>query len=819
LKNPIFPSIKIFSMKKLLRSFWLGMSLLSALPAFAQSPRDTVTLTGVVKDFDNFPLPNATVQIENTQIGATTDLNGFFLLRLAAGNYVLQISYLGYDAKRVELTLNKNTTQTINLEQSLNQLEEIVVRERAADYNLSSTDIGVTQLSIQSIRKLPSLLGEVDVIRSILLLPGVTTVGEGAGGFNVRGGNTDQNLVLMDGVPLFNTSHLLGLFSVFNPDAVQKVTFYRGGIPAQYGGRSSSVLDIALKDPDDEKLHVNGGIGILASRLLIDAPIVKNKLSVYAAGRISYADYLFDFLPDEDLKRTKANFYDLVGKLKYQLNDRNQVQFMGYFSKDVFRLAGNTSPTVGVSANSTLFKWQTALYSLRWTHFFNERFFMNVLVANSDYQPGYEINEATNASELKSSVLYQNAKIDLQQSFDKHQFNYGVSAIRYQIFPADLQPTTSESAINPLTLPEEQAIEAAAYWGDDWKINAALSLSYGLRYSYFANVGPTKVYDYNPERPRDDNSVTGATDYSDGKIVKTYQGAEPRVALNWRLNPQSSVKIGYNRMRQYIQLISNTTAALPIDRWKLSDTYIEPQVTDQLSLGYFRNFKNNAFETSIELYYKKIDNLLDYRSGVNFLLLEKMETGLLQGEGRSYGLELLVRENQGKLTGWATYTYSNAQILVNSPYPEDGVFSGRYYPTNFNRPHVFNLVLNYQQSRQVSFSLNFTYNSGRPVTYAQDKFYVGNVYVPSFVNRNEDQIPDYHRLDLGATIEPKRKLNQRWESRWMFSIYNAYFRKNPYSVFFQTQNNNNIQVSNKVNAYRLSVIGTMVPSVTYEFKF
>lgn len=786
---------------------------------FAQIDRDTFSFTGTVRDANKIALPGASVQVENTGVGVSTDVNGFFILRLPAGNYNLIVSYLGYDATKVEIALNRNIAQIITLEESISQLEEIVVRDRAADYNLRSTEIGVNQLNAQTIRQLPSLLGEADVVRSVLLLPGVTTVGEGAGGFNVRGGNTDQNLVLMDDVPLFNTSHLLGLFSVFNPDAVQKMTFYRGGIPAQYGGRSSSVLDIQLKDPDLQTLHLNGGVGLLASRLLIEAPIVKNTLSAYAAGRVSYADYLFDFLPDEDLKQTRANFYDMVTKWKWRWNDRNQVQFMGYLSRDAFRLPGNNVQTVGVNANSTLFEWQTSIYSLRWTHFFNERLFSNFLIAHNDYQPGYKIDASTSNARLDSRVLYQNAKLDVQQNLEKHQINYGISAIRYQIEPGHLQPTSAASAINPILLPTENALEAAFYLGDNWTISEKMSLSYGIRYSWFANLGPATVYDYDIERPRENNTTIGSTFYNDGKIIKTYQGAEPRAAFNWRMTPVSSIKMGYNRMQQYVQLISNTTAALPIDRWKVSDTYLKPQVTDQLSLGYFQNFKENAFETSVEFFYKNIDNLTDYRSGVNFLLLEKTETALLQGKGRSYGVELLVRKNTGRLNGWLTYTYSQAEILVNSPYPEDAVFSGSYYPTNFNRPHVLNTIVNYRLNGRITFSANFTYSSGRPVTYAQDKFYVGNLYVPSFVDRNRDEIPDYHRLDLGMTIEPKRRPNQRWENRWTFSLYNAYFRKNPYSVFFQTQNNNNQQVSNRVNAFRLAVIGTMVPSMTYEFKF
>lgn len=808
-------------MKTLVSAFSLGLSFLFVNLAFGQNniSRDSFSFMGTVRDANKIALPEANVQVEGTSIGIATDMNGFFILRLPKNSYNLIISYLGYEAKQLPLVLDRNKAQVITLEESISQLEEIVVRDQAADYNLRSTDLGVTQLTIQSIRQLPSLLGEADVIRSVLLLPGVTTVGEGAGGFNVRGGNTDQNLVLMDDVPLFNTSHLLGLFSVFNPDAVQKMTFYRGGIPPQYGGRSSSVLDIQLKDPDLQKLHLNGGVGLLASRLLVEAPIIKNKLSAYAAGRVSYAGYLFNFLPDEELKQTQANFYDIVTKLKFRWNDRNQVQFMGYRSKDAFRLPGNNTGTVGVNANSTLFEWQTTLFSLRWTHFFNERFFMNVLAANSEYAPGYKIEEPSSAAQLNSRILYQNVKIDLQQSGDKHQWNYGVSAIRYEIDPANLKPTSPESAINPIDLPTEQAVETAIYWGDNWTINERFSLNYGLRYSWFANLGPAEVFEYDAERPRDINTVTNSKLYDNNNIIKTYHGAEPRAALNWRLTAESSFKIGYNRMRQYIQLISNTTAALPIDRWKVSDTYVQPQVTDQFSLGYFRNFLDNSFETSLEVFYKNIENLSDYRSGVNFLLLEKMETALLQGKGRSYGLEVLVRKNTGRLNGWLTYTYSKSEILVNSPYPEDAVFSGSYYPTNFNRPHVLNVIANYRFNGRITFSANFTFSSGRPVTYAQDKFYVGNVYVPSFVNRNRNKIPDYHRLDLGMTIEPKRRPDLRWESRWTFSLYNAYARKNPYSVFFQTQNNNKFQVSNRVNAFRLAVIGTIVPAMTYEFKF
>ena len=790
--------------------------------AFAQQKNEqkTFVLNGIVKDEDDIPVVGASVSIgQNTRMVAT-DSNGYFRLDLPKSIYKLSIRFVGcYDySERVELV--GNILLNIQLIKQVKELKEIEITDQLKDKNVSSTQQGTNKMTISTIKKLPTLLGEVDIIRSLQTLPGVTTVGEGANGFNVRGGNIDQNLVLMDDIPIFNASHLLGFYSVFNPDAVRDMTLFRGGIPPQYGGRAASVLDIKLKEPNWDSAQISGGIGLLASRFLVETPIVKNKFSILLAGRISYTDVLFPILDVQAINQTKANFFDLTSKIRWKINDKNQIFVTSYLSDDNFKVAGDSLAGIEVNATSTLFKWQTRAFGLRWNHIFGDRLTANTALIVSNYSPTLEIPDTAYASKFVTKITQTQWKTDFKYFKSPTQtFDFGVSGILYNLNPGDLTPTLAGSNINPINLSPEKGVEFAGYLSTDWKINSSISLTGGLRYAAFAQLGEGKSFNYESNKPLDFLNRTDTTFYKPNEVMQFYHGLEPRLSLRFAVGTEGSIKIGFQRMQQFLQLISNTTSALPTARWKLSDRYIKPQSTNQVSVGYFQNFKDNTIEVSAEFYYKNTENFTDYRSGVNLLLLDDIETAILQGKSRSYGMELYARKKVGRTTGWLTYTYSRSEVLVNSPYPEDKPFSGKYYPTNYDKPHVVNLILNYYYNRRVNFTANFTFGSGRPATFADDKYYIDNVFIPNYTNRNLDRIPDYHRLDFSVNIEPKVVPGKRFSSSWSFSLYNAYANRNAYSIFFRTKNESLFQFYNKASSYRLAVIGTAVPSITWNFKW
>lgn len=780
---------------------------------------DTVVFTGIVKSKDQQPLIGANIKVKGLTTGAVTDTDGAFRLPLKVGKHQIEISYLGYETARFIIEIFNTSSHIFFLEESVNLLETIEVSDQGVDRNVRSTDISVSRLSVQSIKSLPSLLGEADVIRGLQTLPGVTTVGEGATGFNVRGGSIDQNWVLLDDIPLFNTSHLLGLFSVFNPDVVRDVIFYRGGIPATYGGRSSSVLDVRLRDPARDGWKFRGGVGLVSQRLTAEGPIAGKSLTMSIAGRAAFPQYLFSLLADDRLRSTQAGYYDLTGKVKWQPSDRDQIALTAYFSGDLFKMAGDSLTGLEVNASSTRFRWYSEGASLRWSHFFTTQWSTSLVTAVSNYRPNFSIPDDAYAATYRSGLYYKNGKLEVNHYGDNHEGAAGASLSTYRIQPGDLQPDNDLSAINPVTLQEEQALEAAAYINDQWNISERLSLMLGLRYVWFVNRGPGHVLRYEPDEPRDALTLTDTAFYGKGEALARYGGFEPRLALRWSLGAQSAIKLGVNRMAQYVVLISNTTAALPTDRWKISDPYVKPLTSDQAAIGYFYNAKDHTIETSIEFFYKKQKNAPDFRSGTSLLLLDAPETAILQGDGRAYGMELMIRKLKGRLNGWLSYTYSQSELLINSPYPEDEAFSGAYYPANFNRPHMLNIAANYRHSAKVSYAANFVFSSGRPATFPVDKYYVGGVYVPNYVSRNLDVIPAYHRLDLSMTIEPPRKEGRKGQARWQISLYNVYARKNAFSIFFKTRNSSPIRANNRVEAYRLSVLGTIIPAISYEFQF
>ena len=805
---------RIFKLALVSYALFFGLSR----SAFSQN----TPLRGHVKNsVTGEPIEGVNVFAPNLQLGVITDSAGYFIMFLPQGVHAIRFSYVGFKEKRRNIAVNRPVTINMVLEESSQLLQEVSVSGQAEDHNISSTDIGVSKMSMKTIEAMPSFMGEVDVMKSLLMLPGVSTVGEGTTGINVRGGNIDQNLILLDDAPVFNSSHLMGLFSVFNPDMVKDVTFYRGAIPAQYGSRVSSVLDIKIRNPETEGLKLQGGVGLISNRLMLEGPIGKrDKLSFLIGGRASFSDYLLKISPNKSIQDTRANFYDLTGKLLYKLNDNNKIQVSFYRAHDGFKLASDSLSALEVNASSSQFNWETANATFRWDHAFSQNFIANIVGVYSDYSAIINNPEPSNGFDLTSAVKYRKLKSDFSWfSPGGHSVMFGASATNYIILPGHLQPLTAESNINELLLQTENGLEMAVFASDEIAFNDKISLMIGLRYSYYKSMGARRVYTYEDGLPYSIETIQDTTWYEKGDKISTFHGAEPRFSFKYGINPTSSIKLGYNKMRQYLQLVSNTTAALPIDRWQLSNSYTKPIIADQLSVGYFKNLQDNAYEVSVEVFYKTVQNATDYKDGAELLLNEALETAILQGDGYAYGLEFQTKKNIGRLTGWLSYTYSQSRQLIAGPYKEEEINAGDYYPTNFNKPHILNLSATYKQSARVNFSANFTYSSGRPVTYPDDKYYVNGMYIPNYVSRNQYKIPDYHRLDLAMTIEPNPANTARWRGGWTISIYNVYARKNAFSVFFKPSNQSFAQYMNKANAYKLSIFGTIFPSVTYNFSF
>ncbi|WP_425236958.1 TonB-dependent receptor [Ulvibacterium sp.] len=771
--------------------------------------QDSYTINGKITDKDNGEtLFGASVFLKNTNIGVVTNEYGFYSITAPKGNYVLVISYMGYLDINQEIQLDKDQKLDFEVEEYTTRLDEIVVTaEESERISLKKPEMSIAKLNIKTVKQMPVVLGEVDIIKSIQLLPGVTNNGEGSSGFNVRGGAVDQNLVLLDEAIIYNTSHLLGFFSVFNADAIKDMKLYKGGIPARFGGRASSVLDIRQKDGNSKNFFLTGGIGAISSRLAAEGPMFKDKGSFLVAGRGSYAHLLLKAAGEKN----SAYFYDLNLKTNYNLNENNRLFLSGYFGRDAFDFGDSFDSSYGnLSGN------------LRWNHIFNDRLFSNLSLIYSkyDYDLGIKIEEF----EWISSINNYNLKYDLAYYVnDRFKLDFGASGIYYDFDPGQVRPTSETSAINPLSLDRKKALESAAYIDAEHKLTDKLTAQYGLRYSIFNRLGGQAMVDYANDQPVVYNSTLGIyqrgteigeTDFEKGETIKSYGNLEPRVSLAYQLNDVSSVKAGYSRVAQYIHLLSNTTSVTPLDVWTPSGQFIEPQLSDQYALGYFRNFMDKTYSLEVEAYYKTISNRIDYIDGSDLIGNNTIETEILNGESRAYGLEFLVRKTEGRLTGWLAYTLSKSEQRTpggNAGGP--GINDGKWYNTPFDRTHDLSLTGAYQLNDKWSFGTNLVFQTGRPVTYPNGQYEYEGLSIASYSDRNSDRLPAYHRLDVSATYVPNRKPNKRWKGEWVFSIYNLYNRKNAASISF----GQNIETGAN-QATRVAIFG-MVPSVTYNFKF
>jgi hypothetical protein len=779
--------------------------LLSPLSIIAQ---EKYTISGSIRDdSSNETLIGVNIIVPDLQTGTVTNEYGFYSLSLPSGTYNVQISYLGYQTISEIIVLDKDITKNYKLIESAENLDEVVITDDVEKLNIKKPQMSVNSLSIKTIKNMPVVLGEVDVIKSITLLPGVTNAGEGSSGFNVRGGAADQNLILLDEAIIFNSSHLFGFFSVFNPDAIKDIKLYKGGIPAKYGGRVSSVLDIYQKEGNSSGFHMNGGIGLISSRLLAEGPIKKDKGSFLFGGRSSYAHL---FLPLFDLDNV-AYFYDLNTKLSYRLNENNNIFLSGYFGRDVFEIADSFANTYG-----------NTVVNFRWNHLFSDKLFSNLSLIYSDYD--YDLELSFVEFDWQSGIRNFNVKYDFKHYINNDfKLEYGLNSIYYKFNPGEINPTTEDSGINPFKLTDKYAFENAIYVDAEHKLNNKLSVSYGARFSTFHRLGQDELNIYENNNPVTFNESLGiyekaepigAESFNRSDVIKSFANIEPRLAVAYQLNNSSSIKASYNRMSQYLHLLSNTSSPTPLDVWTPSGKYIKPQLLDQVALGYFKTFKDNTFSLEIESFYKTIENRIDYIDGADLIANNAIEQVILNGEARAYGLELLLRKNEGKLTGWIAYTLSKSEQRTPGRTPvETGINNGEWYRTPFDKTHDISITGSYELNKKWSLSSNFILQTGQPATFPNGQYQYNGIIIPSFEARNSSRLPSYNRLDFAVNYNPKPYSNKQFKGEWVFGIYNVYNRKNAANITFREN-----RTSGTNEAVRLAIFG-IVPSVSYNFKF
>ncbi len=789
-----------------MRIFWLILIFTFSINSIWS--QNKFTLNGVISDSESSEtLIGVNILIPELKTGATTNEYGFYSITLPEGTYRVVISYLGYSEVSETITLSENITKNFTLTESVESLNEVIITEDVEKLNIRKPQMSLNAMSAGTIKEIPVVFGEADVIKAITLLPGVTTAGEGASGFNVRGGAADQNLILLDEATIYNSSHLFGFFSVFNPDAIKDLKLYKGGIPARYGGRVSSVLDIYQKEGNKNKFHMNGGIGLISSRLLAEGPINKGKGSFLLGGRATYAHL---FLPLFDLDN-KAYFYDLNTKISYRLNDNNNIYLSGYFGRDVLSFSDSFENTYG---NTVL--------NFRWNHLFSDKIFSNLSLIYSDYYYGLDLNFI--GFNWDSGIRNFNVKYDFKHYLNNNiTLQYGLNSIYHKFNPGEIKPSSEESGINPDKLIDKYAFENALYLDVEQKLSEKIQLSYGLRYSTFLRLGQDELNMYANNVPVVFNQELqiyekaepiGIEKYKRSKVLKSFGNFEPRLAIAYQLQNNSSIKASYNRLSQYLHLLSNTSSPTPLDIWTPSGMYTDPQILDQVALGYFRNFKNDVFSLELETFYKTVKNRIDYIDGADLIANDAIEQVILNGEARAYGMEILFRKNTGRLKGWIAYTLSKSeQRTPGRTENEPGINNGAWYKTAYDKTHDISITASYDFTQKWRFNANFILQTGQPVTYPNAQYEYNGISIPNYGLRNEFRLPSYNRLDLSATYIPKPEKSSGWQAEWVFGIYNVYNRYNAASITFSENRDTGVN-----EATRLSIFG-IVPSVTYNFKF
>ena len=760
-------------------------------------------LRGNITSLENGNPVNGAIVFEKVNFTrAISDTKGDYEIKLPTGRHIIFIQNLGGFVEQRQISLLGDGILDISIEENIISLSEVTISSEKMS-NIGRPEMGVQKLNIAQMKKIPAVLGEVDVIRSILTLPGVQTVGEASVGFNVRGGAADQNLILYNHSTIYNPSHLFGLFSAFNPDLVESVDLYKAGVPVKYGGRLSSVLNVNGKYGNTEKITVRGGIGLLTGRLSVDGPIGPN--TTFSLGaRSTYSDWLLKILEENtDFQNGAANFYDFNLHFSHKIGNKDIIRFNGYGSKDRFRFDPDTT-----------FQYQNRNFNLGWTHYFNDRLEMELTLGRDLYDFDIEGRDnPSNAYDFGFEIKQNFAKANFRYELDpQHTIQFGVNALQYHLNPGSISPFGQESIVVPKTVNPERALEMAFFVGDDFEVNDKLTVNYGARYVFYSFNGPNTVNIYQEGVPRTPASLIGERTYGSGESIQTYSGPEFRISGRYALNNISSVKLGYNTNRQFIHLLTNNAAIAPTDIWKLSDPHIKPQWGDQVSLGYYRNFKVDKYEFSVEAYHRNMRNLIDFRSGAVLILNDALEQSVLNTDGRAYGAEVLLRRNQGKLSGWIAYTYSRSLLRTAASENAEKINDGDWYPSNFDQPHNVVLVGNYSWSRRFSTSLLGNYSTGRPITLPVAKFNYGGSERVYFSERNAYRIPDYFRIDFSMNIEGNHKVKKLAHSSWSIGVYNVLGRRNPYSVYFTP-------VNGILKGYQLSIFAEPIPFITYNFKF
>jgi hypothetical protein len=764
--------------------------------------KSTATVAGYIRAAKTGePVIGASVLIEKPLIGVATDGNGFYSITLPKGTQQLRIRSIGMKSIDRNVLLHSDGKLNIEMDEDVLPLKEVVV-ESEKDERVLGLQMGLEKIDIKTMKQIPVALGEVDILKAVLTLPGVQSVGEATVGFNVRGGATDQNLILFNDATIYNPSHLFGFFSAFNADLIKNVELYKSGIPAEYGGRISSVLDIKTREGNKRKWAGSGGISPITGRFALEGPIVKDKSSFLIGGRSTYSDWLLKKIPSSNFQNSKASFYDLNLAITQEINSKNNLYISGYISNDRFKLQGDTA-----------YSYSNQAASIKWRHIFNNKLLGTLTASYSGYD--YAINStqnSVNAFNLSYTIDQLNTKADFNYFLNsKHTLGFGIGSIHYKLAPGSLQPTGSESLVVPNVLQNEQALESSVYLGDNFEVTPQLSVYGGLRYSFFQNIGPRDLFVYQPGSPKDVSTIIDTVSFTSGKRISHSSGPEIRLSARYSISRNTSVKVSYNRLRQYIQMLSNTTAIAPTDIWKLSDPYVKPLIGDQISIGYYHSMKK-SIEFSIEGYYKIMHNFLDYKGGAELILNHHIETDILNADGKAYGVEFLVKKTSGKINGWLSYTYSRSLLKTAGETDSETINRGEYYPSNYDKPHSVNFIGNYKFNRRFSMSLNFVYSTGRPITLPIAKYTLEGSSRLLYSDRNQYRIPDYFRSDFSLNIEGNHKIKKLAHSSWSVSVYNLTGRRNAYSIYFKSENGT-------VKGYKLSIFGSAIPTITYNFKF
>lgn len=770
-------------------------------PAEKNNPGN-VTITGYITNKDTKePVTGVTVFVQKLSAGAISNEYGYYNLTIPRGVYALKFSFIGMREKTVNLNLYGPGELNVDMNSVLIPLKEAVISAQKS-VTLQRFEVGAEKINITSFKLSPTSMGETDIIKSVLLIPGVQSVGEGSAGFNVRGGSADQNLILLYGAPVYNSSHFFGFFSAVNSDIIKDVTLYKGGIPSRYGGRISSVLDIGSKDGNRNEFAGSAGISPITTHLSLEGPIIKDTLTYILTARTTYSNWIFGLIKNPGLHNSRASFYDLNARLTYDFNKNNKIDFSAYTSHDAFRFNSDT-----------VYSYNNNIFALKWRHFFSSRFFSSLSVNNSSYD--YDISSGftpTEAFVLSHKVNSTGFKADFNMFLGRNEINFGTDLTDYSIIPGSYLPKGDSSLVTPLTLDKERALEGAVYIDDKLQVTDYLSVNVGMRVSSYWSLGPQKVMLYNPEFSKSKSTIIDTLHYKSGAVTSKYAGPEFRVSLNFKVSDKSSFKLNYNRTRQYMHLLSNSTSISPTDTWKLSDYYLKPQIGDQVAAGFYELLFRNTFEASGEVYYKVISNMVDFKGGTSLVMDDNIEKDMVNVRGKAYGLELVFKKTEGKIRYSVGYTYSRALIKSVGTFSDEIINSGKWFPANFDRPNDLVVTFNYLFSRRLSFSSNYTRSTGRPITYPIAIYNISDKLLVTYSDRNEYRIPDYSRLDIAFKISGNLKSHRIAHPNWTFSVYNLLGKENVYSIYFK-------KVGEVVRGYKLSIFGRAIPSVTFSFDF